>query len=216
VKKEKKPADPRQDATAERKARAREAGQVIERSPLRRLLDPFDTMRANRVLAPHDPRLNDIRWLTGEALRRCHHRARLDELRATPPDRVGGAGFGPRAGLPHSEAALQARDKLRRVEEKVGPRAWPILSRIVIAGAGVRECRSFVPELNTPWRHQRVGWPRQRHEPFALLSTTIQHQSAIADLRQLVVRTYCFDATISVEKAPWHYITISRWNLART
>ncbi len=36
------------------------------------------------------------------------------------------------------------------------------------------------------------------------------------DFRQLEVRTYCFDTIISAEKAAWHYITISRWNLART
>ena len=74
----------RLDATPERLARAREAGQTATRDSerLRRILDPFDTMRANRVLAPHDSKLNDIRWLIGESLRRTHHRARLDALRA--------------------------------------------------------------------------------------------------------------------------------------
>jgi hypothetical protein len=58
----------RLDATPERLARAREAGETPTRDAdrTRRLLDPFDTMRANRVLAPHDPKLNDIRWLVGD------------------------------------------------------------------------------------------------------------------------------------------------------
>ena len=72
----------RLDATPERLARARDAGQepIRDGERLRRILDPFDTMRANRVLAPHDPKLNDIRWLIGESLRRTHNRARLDAL----------------------------------------------------------------------------------------------------------------------------------------
>jgi hypothetical protein len=148
--------------TPERRDRARAAGQTIEQTSLRRVLDPFDTMRANRVLAPHDPRLNDVRWLIGEAMRRCHHCARLDLLRAVPTERIGDTGFGPRPGLPQREAALHARDKLRRAEEKVGPAAWPILTRIVIEGAGVRDCRGFVPELATPWRADAVIADRLR------------------------------------------------------
>jgi hypothetical protein len=126
------------------------------------MLDPFDTMRANRVLAPHDPKLNDIRWLVGESLRRTHQRARLDQLRAVAPDRFGSTGFGPRSGLPQSETALFARDKLREAEERVGPHAWPIVTRIVIEGAGVRECRGFIPELATPWRADAVVSDRLR------------------------------------------------------
>jgi hypothetical protein len=154
----------RLDATPERLARAREAGEVSSRNAerVRRILDPFDVMRANRVLAPHDSKLNDIRWLVGEALRRTHQRARLDTLRAVAPDRLGETRFGPRRGLPESEAALQARDKLRRAEERVGPHAWPIVTRIVIEGAGVRECRGFVPELATPWRVDAVVTDRLR------------------------------------------------------
>jgi hypothetical protein len=72
------------DATPERLARAREAGETAVRDGerLRRILDPFDTMRANRLLAPHDQKLNDIRWVIGESLRRTHQRAQLDALRA--------------------------------------------------------------------------------------------------------------------------------------
>ena len=154
----------RLDATPERLARARAAGQTptVDADRTRRILDPFDTMRANRLLAPHDPKLNDIRWLVGESLRRTHQRARLDQLRAVAPDRLGSTGFGPRPGLPQSEAALHARDKLRDAEERVGPHAWPIVTRIVIEGAGVRDCRGFIPELATPWRVDAVVSDRLR------------------------------------------------------
>ena len=62
----------RLDATPERLARAKEAGETptLDADRTRRMLDPFDTMRANRLLAPQDPKLNDIRWLVGESLRR--------------------------------------------------------------------------------------------------------------------------------------------------
>jgi hypothetical protein len=154
----------RLDATPERLARAKDAGQTptLDADRTRRLLDPFDTMRANRLLAPHDPKLNDIRWLVGESLRRTHQRARFDQLRAVAPDRLGSTGFGPRAGLPQSDIALHARDRLREAEDKVGPHAWPILTRIVIEGAGVRDCRGFVPELATPWRADAVVSDRLR------------------------------------------------------
>jgi hypothetical protein len=154
----------RLDATPERLARAKEAGQKATRDAnrLRRLLDPFDTMRANRLLAPHDAKLNDIRWLIGESLRRTHHRARLDLLRAVAPDRMAVSGFGPRLGLPELEVALHARDKLRKAEDRVGPAAWPIVNRIVIEGGGVRDCRGFVPEIATPWRADAVVSDRLR------------------------------------------------------
>jgi hypothetical protein len=154
----------RLDATPERLARAREAGETPTRDGerVRRILDPFDVMRANRALAPHDPKLNDIRWLIGCSLRRTHQRARLDSLRAVAPERLGATGFGPRPGLPQAEAALHARDALRKAEDRVGPAAWPILTRIVIEGAGVRECRGFVPELATPWRADAVIIDRLR------------------------------------------------------
>ena len=154
----------RLDATPERLARAKEAGETpsLDADRKRRFLDPFDTMRANRVLAPNDPKLNDIRWLVGESLRRTHHRARLDQLRAVAPDRMGSTGFGPRHGLPQADVALQARDRLRDAEDRVGPHAWPIVTRIVIEGAGVRDCRGFVPELATPWRADAVVSDRLR------------------------------------------------------
>ena len=154
----------RLDATPERLARATEAGETpsLDVDRTRRMLDPFDTMRANRLLAPTDPKLNDIRWLVGESLRRTHQRARMDQLRAVSVERFGAGGFGPRPGLPQSDAALHARDKLRAAEDRVGPHAWPIVTRIVIEGAGVRECRGFVPELATPWRADAVVSDRLR------------------------------------------------------
>ncbi len=164
-KRSEKPAlDDKLDATPERLARAAEAGQSAEKEPgrARRLLDPFDVMRATRALAPHDPKLNDLRWLTGEALRRVHSRSGADALRAVALDRIGQTGFGPRSGLPASEIALHARDKIRAAEEKAGPAAWPILTRIILEGAGVRECRGFVPEIVTPWRADAVVTDRLR------------------------------------------------------
>jgi len=156
--------DERLDATPERLQRAKEAGQDAEKEPgrVRRLLDPFDVMRATRALAPHDPKLNDVRWLVGEALRRVHQRAGYDALRAVAVDRMGQTGFGPRSGLPASEIALHARDKMRAAEEKAGAHAWPILTRIILEGAGVRECRGFVPEIVTPWRADAVVTDRLR------------------------------------------------------
>jgi hypothetical protein len=51
---------------------------------------------------------------------------------------------------------------LREAEDRVGPHAWPIVTRIVIEGAGVRDCRGFVPELATPWRADAVVSDRLR------------------------------------------------------
>jgi hypothetical protein len=154
----------RLDATPERLERAEEVGQESEttKERARRLLDPFDVMRTTRALAPHDPKLNDTRWLIGESLRRIYDRARLDNLRAIATERLGSSGFGPRPGLPASELALHARDKLRAAQERVGPAAWPIVTRIIIEGGGVRECRKFVPEVVTPWRADAVVTDRLR------------------------------------------------------
>src|ERR1700685_1007664 len=78
-------------ATPERLARAKEAGETpsLDADRKRRFLDPFDTMRANRVLAPNHAKLNDIRWLVGESLRRTPHRARLDQLGGVAAERGG-------------------------------------------------------------------------------------------------------------------------------
>jgi hypothetical protein len=95
-------------------------------------------------------------------LRRVHQRAQLDALRAVQLDAIGKTGFGPRSGLPLSEIALHARDKIRAAEQKAGPAAWPIVARIVIQGSGVRDCRGFVPEIVTPWRADAVVTDRLR------------------------------------------------------
>jgi len=152
-------------ATTERLQRAAEAGQQVERGAdkLKRIVDAFDVMRSTRALAPHDPRLNDLRWLIGEALRRVHRRAELDLLRAAPLDRVGGAGQpGPRSGLPASEIALHARDKLRKAEVEAGSAAWPLLIRVVVEGARLSDCRRLAPEIATPWRADAVLADRLR------------------------------------------------------
>jgi hypothetical protein len=141
----------RLDATPERIARAAENGQEIAYGPdrRRRIDDPFDVMRAHRALAPHDRKLNDLRWLIGEALRRLHHRAALDGLRAVAPDRISAGVGGPRSGLPLSEAALHARDKLRAAERLAGAAVWPVLRRVVIEGAMLRDCRVMIVEVTT-------------------------------------------------------------------
>lgn len=156
--------DDRLDATPERLARAAERGQSTERGAdrLRRIGDPFDVMRVHRALAPHNSRLNDLRWLIGESLRRLHQRANLNSLRAVPPERIGSNAFGPRAGLPASEAALHARDKLHQAERLAGRAAWPILRRIVIEGGGVRDCRAFIAEVTTTWRADAIVTDRLR------------------------------------------------------
>lgn len=154
----------RLDATPERLARARENGQASERGPdrLRRLVDPFDLMRANRVLAPHDSRLNDMRWLIGDALRRLHQRASVNSLRTIDLERVGTTGFGPRSGLPESEPALRARDRLRDAERIAGAAAWPIVERVVIEGGGIRDCRAMIAEVTTEWRADAICCDRLR------------------------------------------------------
>jgi hypothetical protein len=159
-----KAGEERLDATPERLARAAESGQSAEigLDRMRRIGDPFDVMRVHRVLAPHDSKLNDIRWLIGEALRRLHQRACLDSLRAVAPERIGGGGFGPRSGLPLTEAALHARDKMREAERLAGRAAWPIVQRIVIEGGGVRDCRAEIVEVTTTWRADAIVADRLR------------------------------------------------------
>ena len=51
---------------------------------------------------------------------------------------------------------------MRKAEDRAGPAAWPIVIRIVIEGAGVRDCRGFVPEIVTPWRADAVVTDRLR------------------------------------------------------
>jgi hypothetical protein len=152
------------DATPQRLARAAESGQAAVRGVdrLRRIEDPFDVMRVHRALAPHDSKLNDLLWLTGEALRRLHQRACFDSLRAVAPERIGGGGFAPRSGLPATEVALHARDKLREAQNLVGPAAWPIVQRIVIEGGGVRDCRTRIAEVTTTWRADAIITDRLR------------------------------------------------------
>ena len=96
------------------------------------------------------------------SLRRLHQRAQLDALRAVALEPSARSGFGPRSGLPASEVALHARDKLREAEERAGAAAWPIVARIVIEGGGVRDCRVLLPEIATPWRADAIIADRLR------------------------------------------------------
>jgi len=43
-----------------------------------------------------------------------------------------------------------------------GPAAWPILTRVVVEGASLRDCRRLVPEIVTPWRADAVLADRLR------------------------------------------------------
>lgn len=52
---EDRPKEDRLDATPERIGRAMEAEQRLEKTPLTRLQDPFDLMRANRLSRPTTP-----------------------------------------------------------------------------------------------------------------------------------------------------------------
>ena len=108
----------------------------------RALLDPFDVMRATRALAPYSSEHNDVRWLTGKSLRRVHVSSEDESLELM--------------------SRLRYEDVLRSVENRVGPAAWPILKRIVLEGASVRECRHLVPEIVTPWRADAVITDRLR------------------------------------------------------
>lgn len=127
-----------------------------------RLLDPFDVMRATRSLAPHDPRLNDVRWLTGQALRGVHELATREGMRAAPFGLLRRAAAARKAPIDPVAARFDARERLAACEEKAGPAAWTIVRRIVLEGASVRDCREFVPEIVTPWRVDAVISDRLR------------------------------------------------------
>jgi hypothetical protein len=125
-----------------------------------RALDPFDVMRATRALAPRDPRLNDLRWLIGEALRRAHARAQTG-LGAVDPAR-------PPSPEPSGRGASEAAAKRLDATEKLAhggarrPAAWPVLMRVVIEGRDLRDCRDLVPDVVTPWRCDAVLADRLR------------------------------------------------------
>jgi hypothetical protein len=110
----------------------------------RRIPDPFDVLRTTRALAPHDPKLNDTRWLIGEALRRVNARAEIARRQ------------------PASESATHALGKIHMAAGLAGPNAWPIVQRVVIEGRRVGECRELVPEVATPWRCDVVALDRLR------------------------------------------------------
>ena len=114
----------------------------------RRTLDLFDMMRSSRVLAPHNPKLNDIRWLTGQSLRRSYERAELNAKNEK--------------GIPASERVLYARAKIDSCERVCGRHAWPIVVAVVIDGKPIRDCRKHVLEVVTPWRCDAIITDRLR------------------------------------------------------
>ena len=156
----------RLDATPERLARAAEAGQRSERGAdkLRRLVDPFDVMRSTRALAPHDPRLNDLRWLIGEALappapprrprRVARGAARSSRRRGSARAALRPAGERDRAARARQAAR---RGGARRPRRLADPDARRHRGRV-----GLRDCRRLVPEIVTPWRADAVLADRLR------------------------------------------------------
>ena len=154
----------RLDATPERLARAAEAGQEASAAPTgcagwsTRSTSCARPARWRRTIPAQRPALADRR---GVALA-CTSAPTSTRCAPCRPSASAPTGFGPRSGLPASEIALHARDKLRAAAELVGPAAWPILTRIVIEGAGVRDCRRLVPDIVTPWRADAVLTDRLR------------------------------------------------------
>lgn len=124
-----------------------------------RALAPFDVLRATRSLAPADVRLNDLRWLTGQGLRRLSDIAAAEPMRSPSMDRVRG-GAGSEANL--AQAAIAARARLRLCECEVGAASWPIVRRVVLEDGSVRDCRPLVPDIITPWRVDAVITDRLR------------------------------------------------------
>lgn len=120
------------DATPERLRQAGGAGGTqIGPDGVRRMADPFDTLRSRGLLAPADPRLNDLLWQAGERFRQHWARAADDGLATIDLSRPavdGGPGGrdapGP-PGLRHAEA-------LRAARAAVGPRLEPYLVGLVI------------------------------------------------------------------------------------
>ena len=151
----------RPSASPAPKRPARKPKRGVDR--LRRILDPFDVMRSTRALAPHDPKLNDIRWLIGEALRRrLSARPARQSARRRSRRRSASAGFGPRAGLPSSEIALHARDKLRAARRAGRPR------RLADRHAHRHRRRggARLPRFHPRSRHP-LARRRRRHRPAA-------------------------------------------------
>ncbi len=154
----------RLDATPERLARAREAGQT-ERTRQRPAAPHPRPVRRHAL----DPRAGAARSQAqrhaladrrGAAPRAS---ARAVSTRCAPSSRRQSAhgGFGPRTGLPASEIALHARDKIRIAEQKAGPAAWPIVTRIVIEGAR----RARLPRLRLRDRHALARRRRRHRSP---------------------------------------------------
>lgn len=101
-----------------------------------RAVHQFDLLRDTGALA-RDPAKNEARWKIGAAIRRTHALAWFDpfELEPNPID-------GPNATV--------AQRRLEQLEQVAGQN-WPVVARIVIAGATASECGDLVCE--TPAAH---------------------------------------------------------------
>ena len=105
--------------------------------------DALDVLRARGMLAPDDYKLNGLRGQTGDKFRRLHAQSRID-------------------ALPNAVTTSNAMLNLAMCEDRVGPHIWPVMIRILIEGASVRDCRQLVFDVETPWRADAVVLDRLR------------------------------------------------------
>ena len=161
----------RRAGAARRDARAarprREAGQA---RPRRRAdAPPSRSLRRDaleRALAPHDPKLNDIRWLIGEALRRLHQRAQLDALRAVALDRSARPASAPAPACP------PVRNRAARARQAARGRGARRPARLADRGAHRHRRAAACATAAFSRKSQRPGAPtRSRRPPAGSRST---------------------------------------------
>ncbi|HEX4767577.1 MAG TPA: hypothetical protein VH414_15005 [Lichenihabitans sp.] len=140
-----------EDATPERLVEARRHGSArIDAAGVRRLADPFDTLRARNLLDRVDIAANEALWHAGDRLRAHWHGAHFDGLSAFDISRPmvdGGAGRAPSALNP-SEIAQRHREHFLRAQAAVGPRLMPYAQRVVIDGEPVSALRALVGDTS--------------------------------------------------------------------
>jgi hypothetical protein len=108
------------------------------------ILHPVDVLRTTRSLAPHDSSLNDQRWLVSQSLIRLYDRGQFG-LRALDYESI--RNHASSVGSDLTVSVIDARKKMVRIIDHVGPSLWPILFSIVLSGRSARECRHLVPEV---------------------------------------------------------------------
>lgn len=132
------------DATPERLRQARRDGEAsVDGAGVRRISDPFDTLRNRNLLDRLDIAANEMLWHAGDRLRSHWHRAQLDGLSAIDlarPHVDGGAGAGGGPG----DAAKRHRDAVRQAAAAIGPRLMPYVAGVVIEGRPVASLRGLV------------------------------------------------------------------------